>query len=559
MRPEEKFDLKPYNCDVRKRYYITPETVALKQGEVTDERYLVKECGNQITLSDPIYTKMITTKERHAAVVLDFGKEFRGSIKLMIKDVRNEDKTARLHIRFGESLAEALTPLGRQGTTNDHGNRDFEMEVKMFSANETNESGFRYVFIELLTETELDVKAVKGVFMYRDCDIVGSFQCSDDRLNKIWDTAFYTVFLNMQNYLWDGIKRDCLVWIGDMHTEVRTIMTAIGDHEIIRQSLDLVRNSTPDGHWMNNICSYSMWWLIIQHEYYMMFGDYDYLEQQRPTIEGLLQRLISTVGDDGREEFSDGRFIDWPTSGNEEAIHAGLQAMLKICLDIGSYLMRELGNKELANECAENSDRLMTERPYHGGSKEAAALLALAGMASYEDMNTNVIEPGGAHGYSTFFGYYILKTKALAGDMEGALRDIRDYWGGMLDMGATTFWEDFNLDWMEGSYGIDKFPVQGQKSIHGDYGDYCYKGFRHSLCHGWASGPCPFLSEYVLGVKKVGPCEYIIKPDLGDLSWAKGTYPAEGGVINVFVEKKKNGKLRVTAKAPSGVKCRIEK
>ena len=29
-----------------------------------------------------------------------------------------------------------------------------------------------------------------------------------------------------------------------------------------------------------------------------------------------------------------------------------------------------------------------------------------------------------------------------------ALDIIRDYWGGMLDMGATSFWEDFDLAWM---------------------------------------------------------------------------------------------------------------
>ena len=37
----------------------------------------------------------------------------------------------------------------------------------------------------------------------------------------------------MQDYLWDGIKRDRLVWIGDMHPETRTILAVFGDHEIV--------------------------------------------------------------------------------------------------------------------------------------------------------------------------------------------------------------------------------------------------------------------------------------------------------------------------------------
>lgn len=40
-------------------------------------------------------------------------------------------------------------------------------------------------------------------------------------------------------------------------------------------------------------------------------------------------------------------------------------------------------------------------------------------------------------------GYYILTARAMAGDYEGCLEAIREYWGGMLSLGATTFWEDF--------------------------------------------------------------------------------------------------------------------
>ena len=78
---------------------------------------------------------------------------------------------------------------------------------------------------------------------------------------------------------------------------------------------------------------------------------------------------------------------------------------------------------------------------------------------------------------------------------------IKEYFGAMLSRGATTFWEDFHMDWLEGSGRIDEFPKEGEKDIHGDYGAFCYKGFRHSLCHGWASGVLAFIYEYMLGLK----------------------------------------------------------
>jgi hypothetical protein len=57
-------------------------------------------------------------------------------------------------------------------------------------------------------------------------------------------TGAYTVHLNMQDYLWDGIKRDRLVWVGDMHPETSTIAAVFGNNKVVPKSLDLVRDIT---------------------------------------------------------------------------------------------------------------------------------------------------------------------------------------------------------------------------------------------------------------------------------------------------------------------------
>ncbi len=78
--------------------------------------------------------------------------------------------------------------------------------------------------------------------------------------------------------------------------------------------------------------------------------------------------------------------------------------------------------------------------------------------------------------------YFILTAIASHGK-ELAIRIMKEYYGAMSDKGATTFQEDFNMDWIEGSGRIDRLPEEGEKDIHGDFGKYCYAGFRHSLCH----------------------------------------------------------------------------
>ena len=182
--------------------------------------------------------------------------------------------------------------------------------------------------------------------------------------------------------------------------------------------------------------------------------------------------------------------------------------------------------------------------------------MVLAGLADAAEADEKILSVNGAHGYSTFFSYYILAARALAGSLGGALADLEEYYGAMLDLGATTFWEDFSLDWVDSAGGmenlarIDEEVLPGKVDIHGDFGAYCYAGLRHSLCHGWSSGPVPFLMRHVLGIEVLEPgCRKVrVKPQLAGLSWVKGTYPTPYGTISVYADKE-----GVQIEAPSGV------
>lgn len=82
-----------------------------------------------------------------------------------------------------------------------------------------------------------------------------------------------------------------------------------------------------------------------------------------------------------------------------------------------------------------------------------------------------------------------------------------------------------------------------------------YVGFRHSLCHGWASGPTSWLSRHILGVEVIEPgCRQVrITPHLGDLQWVKGTFPTPYGELQIYHEKQANGNVISEVKAPKGV------
>ena len=126
----------------------------------------------------------------------------------------------------------------------------------------------------------------------------------------------------------------------------------------------------------------------------------------------------------------------------------------------------------------------------------------------------------------------------------------------MLDMGATTFWEDFNVEWKENSARLDEFTPNGKNDIHGSFGDYCYPSYRHSFCHGWASGVTSWLTENVLGIKVMEPgCNTLkIEPHLGNLQWVEGSFPTPFGVVHVKHVKLANGEIETQLGVPEGIK-----
>lgn len=550
----------PAEKDSRVRQYLTATRIVWQSDRsgksIVDAENLLRPGTGQADLMHKNFCRLISKDGEKPGLVLDFGKEIQGGLQL-VTDQPTDHRPIKVRLRFGESVSETMSEIDTiSGATNDHAMRDFVIELPWLGVMQVGNTGFRFVRIDLVdADRELQLKEARAIFEYRDIPYLGSFKSSDDRLNQIWNTGAYTVHLNMQQFLWDGIKRDRLVWVGDMHPEIMTINSVFGQNEVVAKSLDQARDITPLPGWMNGISAYSMWWVLIHRDLYKYQGDLAYLRKQQKYLVELLDLLMSKTKDN-KEALDGTRFLDWPSSENPKAIHAGLHAMMVMTLEAGAELCTILDEPAEAKKCKDAAINLKLYVPDANGSKQAAALLALSGLVPAQKANSEVLAVDGCARMSTFYGYYMLQARAKAGDYQGAIDCIRNYWGGMLDMGATTFWEDFDLDWTKNAAPITEVVPDGKDDIHGDFGAYCYKNLRHSLCHGWASGPTSWLSEHVLGVSVLEPgCKSIkIQPNLGDLKWVEGTFPTPMGVVKIRHEKSADGKIKSTIDAPKGVK-----
>ena len=533
--------------DDRIRRYVSPVRIVWQEGNISNAEVLLQHGSGQATIwSHPgAFLAPVTS------LLLDYGKELHGGVQIITGPSRDK-RVLRVRVRFGESVCEAMGE-----PDNDHAIHDAVIDLATMGATEFGNTGFRFVRIDSVEKEDLiEIREIRAVSLCRDLKYRGAFECDDKRLNEIWQTGAYTTHLCLQDYIWDGIKRDRLVWMGDMHPEIMVTASVFGKLEVIERSLDLVRDEAVLPKFMNNTSSYSLWWIIAHYDWFRFHGDLDYLKAQREYLKELLRMVLGMIDANGSEKLdATWRFLDWPTHGDDKAVHGGLHALLLLALKTGASLCSTLGEKQCGLECARGIDLMSSHIPEPCMNKSANSLQVLAGMQDPVAANREILAANPFRGVSTFYGYYILQARAQAGDYQGCLDLISRYWGGMLDLGATTFWEHFELDWMENAGRIDELPVPDKKDVHRDCGAHCFKGLRHSLCHGWASGPTAWLSEHILGVKvlKPGARQILLEPHLPGLQWVRGSFPTPYGEVEIECSRK-GEKIKIDYKAPAGVK-----
>ena len=545
-------------------HYVTPKRVLWISDStgrfVRHTERLTRPFSGQVSVADTAYTVMQSTAAHKAAVLIDFGRELHGALEIA-SGIRPEHAPVRLRVRLGESVTEALSPDGgKRGATNDHAMRDFILPVPWLGNTQTGNTGFRFAYIEVEdTAVRYNLRAVRAVARYQDAPWLGTFVCDNPILVDIWNTGAYTVQQCMQQYIWDGIKRDRLVWMGDLHPELMTILSVFGHNDAVKRSLDFAQADAPLPSWMNGISAYSLWWLLCQRDLYLYRGDRDYLKTRQPYMKGLLQLVCSRIDKKGNEHLDGFRFLDWPTFEMPDVIASGLHSLCYMAVNAGAEMERALGDDDMVTMCRQAAERLRRRPLPNYGNKEAAALRIISGL-SKGPADRDVLLKGGPRGFSTFYGYYMLEALAREGRFEEAVDIIKKYWGGMLNLGATTFWEEFDYDDLARASRIDSIVPAGKFDIHADGGANCYKGLRKSLCHGWASGVTAWLSRYVLGVMptEAGCRAVTIEPHLAGCREVLGSFPTPFGTITVNHRRAADGTIHSRVQAPREIKVTLK-
>lgn len=464
----------------------------------------------------------VNKTEIDGGVLYDFGKE---TFAKAVLEGLDPEKT--IGVFYGESREEALADEKRCCVWEYvNGQTDTELRPRAFR------------FIHLRGEIPADLK-LYGLYEYLPLEEKGRFECDRPNVKTIWETCAYTFHLCSREFFIDGIKRDRWVWGGDARQSFMISNYIFADREIAKRTiLSMLPKAYPVQH-VNTINDYSMYTIISAWEYYETFGDTEFIRFIWPRLSNLYHFIDSRLSEEGLVVKRDGDwiFIDWAEMDKEGPI-AAEQILLwqtEVCMD---RLCRLLGMEDPSHlNKAQNLKALIMERYW---SAERTAFIdsytsgtgfisrhanIFAMLFDFVDEDTqqliyqNVLKNDAIPPIVTpYFKLYELMALCKAGDLEYAQNMLDSYWGAMLELGATTIWEQYD-------------PSESIPAHYGMYG----APYQKSLCHAWSSGPIYFLGRYCLGVYPTTPAyeTYAIKPQAGIYKSFKGDVPTEKGNIHV--------------------------
>lgn len=479
----------------------------------------------------PVYVKMIND-----GVLYDFGKET--FAKIIFGKRKNN-----LHIFYGESSEEAIDLKDTYLRTMIPAGDDHE-ECKC--------RAFRYLFFSGASQEEIDFKVY---YEYLPVENKSSFQCSDEIINKIWETSVDTFHLNCREFYLDGIKRDRWVWSGDAYQSYFLNRYSFFDTDIAKRTILALRGKDPIEKHMNTIMDYSFYWIMSIYDYYEMTGDVEFLKNIYSKMESLMEFCISRLDKNGFAAplEDDWIFIDWATIDKTGPICAEQILLLRsmetmvtcgklVGADIEGIERRANQLKIKINEYFWNVDKGAYIDSFESGKENVtrhanifALLFGYADEKKRESIIKNVLENNNIDAIRTpYFKFYELDAWCNIGELYRVTELMKSYWGGMLQVGATSFWEEFNSE----VEGVERYKMYADK-------------FGKSLCHAWGASPLYILGKYYLGVKPTSPgyATFEVKPDLGGLSWMEGIVPVGDGTVSIAMNE---NHLSVTATRDGG-------
>lgn len=450
-------------------------------------------------------------------LIIDLGNHYVGyfSFKMWYVDIYI-DAPVRMSVKFAETKRELESDfsdyrsrLCRSWLQDEIINVDFPGIYKM-----PRRYAARYIKIEILhtpkaltlsdfvfeAETSADMNALKP------------FDTKDGEIYLIDRVAVNTLKNCMHRVFEDGPKRDRRLWIGDLRLEALANYYTFDNKELVKRCLYLFaaaeRNENGfmpgyvyenpifvSGNWF--LEDYSLMYVCTLCDYYQHTGDTETFRDLFDVARSVMDAMNGTKNDLDLVTFGGENcaFIDWCKGLNK---NTSLEGIYLYTLDLWCKVLERLkySESEIYRKRLEEGRASAIAHLYDSGknafinktdgyqySVHSTAWMILGGVISGEQAQEAMLSvlnsKDSVKPFTPYMHHYTVDALIKVGLTTEAEEYIRNIWGGMVKLGADTFFEAY---------------VPGAPDFS-PYNDWKV----NSMCHAWSCTATYFIRKYGFG------------------------------------------------------------
>lgn len=407
----------------------------------------------------------------------------------------------------------------------------------------------------------------------------GRFECADARTNDIWAISRRTVALCAQDALVDSPSREQQQWMGDGRWQAIYVHLLSGDPRPHGKLLDqigqgqdchgLTRSRYPDGHEnYQPIPGFTLAWVGSFADYHLYTGDLSPARRWWPNLLLAMRWFSQFVGDDGllhdvphwnftdQGETTTGPWVDAERGGATAPLNLHYLEALRAVASLANSLGDDAAAAHFASRALTVAPAISTHLwdesagafadcrvrgELSASTSEVSNALALLHLLDPGDSRSPTIikrifrDPSPARRVvkaSPYMMLVVCRGLAKHGAAALALEIVRRRYGALLDAGATSLWERWELT----SHAKRDEELENT-----------------SASHAWGAAPVVFYAESILGIRPLAPGfrRFECRPDPLSLDHASGRVPTPQGDIEVTL-KHSGARVEVELLVPEG-------
>ncbi len=425
----------------------------------------------------------------------------------------------------------------------------------------THARGFRYLQVTVRNnDGPVTLKRAGIVSQMYPYNQNGSFECSDEALNALWEYGWYTCRLCSEDVITDTPWRERTLYGGDLYPEAATTFIGSGDTRLVKRCVDIFLQSfSRETHWLQSrapepragqpLYEYPLIVLVIADWIIRLDSDADFAQHCYPVFAKMMKKMEDLREDDGL--FKAGRVFIAHSYKRPEGRQSTINALISTVFDSWANICEFAGEKDEAEKAREKAAQMaeLVNKKFWDDDKKGFA-------DALDESDGKVWSPGVyANAWTLMFG------RPEPEQVEGAVEMIKTAMtkfkaefgvkGGAESESVSTY----NAFYLLGAlykYGYEGLAEQYIRVIyqlmltHPTGTIWEHTGTGGSLSHAWSTAHNYYLSTRTLGVRlgipeTEGIDNVVIAPQADTVTWARGTVPHPQG--NILVDWKVEGDI----------------